>query len=302
MKSKSAPKFIWLMLFTALGPSLCAGAFAGDLQVFEEAVIRDARSNDGDSFRVDLGERECILRLYFVDCPETSANSKTNARRVREQLRYFGVDAKQLVGYGRKAKEFTAQALDAPFIVHTSFASAGGRSEEPRYYAFVTTSDGHDLAARLVEHGFARNHGLGRETPGKVKRDDAKAHLNDLEVAAMMKRKGIWAHADADRIVELRAEQRKEEAELEDLRNATGNSDLVANPVNINHATAEQLQQLKGIGPILAKRIEDARPFETIDDLKKVKGIGPKTLKRLRDQVVLTDNTSKTDGDSSKTQ
>ena len=284
------------LIFNTIAFALCMspGLFlsvetcADELRTFKNAVLKADDANDGDSFRVDLGEQVCILRLYFVDCPETSADSQTDARRVREQMRYFGVDAKQLVESGRKTEAFTAQALAEPFTVHTAFASAGGRSEEPRYYAFVTTSDGRDLAARLVEHGLARSHGLGRETPDKVSRDDAKARLDDLEAAAMMKRAGIWADADADHIVELRAEQRQEEAELDDLRNSTG-SQPATGPVNVNNATEEELQQLKGIGPVLAKRIVDARPFETVDDLTKVKGIGPKTLKRLRDQVVLND-------------
>jgi len=274
--------YILLMLFPG------TGANAEELRTFEKAMLKPDASNDGDSFRVDLGERECILRLYFVDCPETSADSKTDARRVREQLRYFGVGAEDLVNYGRKAKKFIAQALTKPFTVHTAFASAGGRSEEPRYYAFVTTKEGDALGAQLIKHGLARSHGIRRETPGKVKRDDAKARLDDLEAAAMIKRAGIWAHADADRIVELRAEQRQEDAELEDLRSSTGGK-FATGPVNINRATEEELQQLKGIGPVLARRIVEARPFETIDNLTQVEGIGPKTLERLRNQVVLND-------------
>jgi len=33
---------------------------------------------------------------------------------------------------------------------------------------------------------------------------------------------------------------------------------------------------LPGIGPQLAARIIDGRPFETVDDLKRIKGVGPK--------------------------
>jgi|AntAceMinimDraft_9_1070365.scaffolds.fasta_scaffold34312_2 competence protein ComEA len=52
--------------------------------------------------------------------------------------------------------------------------------------------------------------------------------------------------------------------------------------ININTATAEQLTELKGIGPVYAKRIVEYRkthgPFQKPEDIMKVKGIGPKLL------------------------
>ena len=48
--------------------------------------------------------------------------------------------------------------------------------------------------------------------------------------------------------------------------------------ININTASAQQLQTLKGIGPVLAERIVQYRetkgPFKTIEDITKVRGIG----------------------------
>ena len=49
-------------------------------------------------------------------------------------------------------------------------------------------------------------------------------------------------------------------------------------PINVNRATAAQLDSLDGIGPVIAKRIIEYRkvngPFATIEDLQKVSGIG----------------------------
>jgi len=55
--------------------------------------------------------------------------------------------------------------------------------------------------------------------------------------------------------------------------------------VSINAASERELQTLPGIGPALAGRIVDARPFASVDDLERVRGIGPATLARLRDRV-----------------
>lgn len=56
----------------------------------------------------------------------------------------------------------------------------------------------------------------------------------------------------------------------------------VSEKININTATAEQLTELKGIGPVYAKRIVEYRkahgPFQKPEDIMKVKGIGPKLL------------------------
>jgi competence protein ComEA len=65
--------------------------------------------------------------------------------------------------------------------------------------------------------------------------------------------------------------------------------------VNINTATVEQLDSLKGIGPVKAKAIVDYRakngPFKALDDLKKVDGIGDATFDSLKGQIKLTGTT-----------
>jgi competence ComEA-like helix-hairpin-helix protein len=60
--------------------------------------------------------------------------------------------------------------------------------------------------------------------------------------------------------------------------------------INVNEATATQLQQLPGVGPKLSSRIIEARetkPFGTVDDLRRVQGIGAKTLENLRPYVTV---------------
>ena len=60
-------------------------------------------------------------------------------------------------------------------------------------------------------------------------------------------------------------------------------------PININRATALQLDALDGIGPVIAQRIVDYRKangsFVTIDDLQKVSGIGAAKFAQIKAKV-----------------
>lgn len=60
-------------------------------------------------------------------------------------------------------------------------------------------------------------------------------------------------------------------------------------PVDINTATESDLEQLPGVGPVLAQRILDWRTahgsFSSVDQLRQVSGIGDKKFADLRPQV-----------------
>ena len=58
-------------------------------------------------------------------------------------------------------------------------------------------------------------------------------------------------------------------------------------PLDINAVSEAELQRLPGIGPALAKRIVEARPFTSVNDLDRVKGIGTVTLEKLRPFVTV---------------
>ncbi len=59
--------------------------------------------------------------------------------------------------------------------------------------------------------------------------------------------------------------------------------------VNLNTATQQQLEEVKGIGPSKAKAIVEYRnkngQFKSVDDLDKVKGFGKKSIDKLRSDV-----------------
>lgn len=73
---------------------------------------------------------------------------------------------------------------------------------------------------------------------------------------------------------------------------------MAGDKVNINTATTEQLQTIKGIGPKTAAAIVDYRKkhgkFSSVSDLKSVRGIGEKSLLKIKSELTAGKNVAKT--------
>ncbi len=63
-------------------------------------------------------------------------------------------------------------------------------------------------------------------------------------------------------------------------------------PLDLNRASAQELDALPGIGPVLAARIVQHRErngaFRRIEDLAAVRGIGPRAMERLRGSLTVS--------------
>jgi len=64
-------------------------------------------------------------------------------------------------------------------------------------------------------------------------------------------------------------------------------------PLDLNHASVEEIARLPGVGPSLARRIIEERErrgrFDSPDGLRSVLGLGPRKQARLRDLVTVGD-------------
>lgn len=155
----------------------------------DQVSLKADEANDGDSFHVRRNRSEYLLRLYFVDAPETDSRFPD---RLQEQAEYFGVSMTQLLKGGKEASEFTQKLLKkGPFDVYTKYRDARGASEQPRIFAMVKVGD-RWLCELLAENGYARIHGLGDALPDGDEERQHWSRLRTLENKAKREKRGLW--------------------------------------------------------------------------------------------------------------
>ena len=172
---------------------------AGGYEVFRGCTLVATRNNDGDSFLVKFPDgRRSIVRLYFVDAPESAFKSyrggDTNHARIADQAADLGgITSRQAVEIGKQAKQFTLGLLAAaPFDIFTRWDSP---FRDRRYHAFVQVKVGgkprwlHEL---LVEKGLARIHTKGAALPDGTSYQKQKTRLKGLENTAKKNETGAW--------------------------------------------------------------------------------------------------------------
>ena len=91
---------------------------------------------------------------------------------------------------------------------------------------------------------------------------------------------------DWDKLANIRKEARDETAELETAKGVR--KAVEGEPVDINHASRDELMTLPGIGEKTAIGIIEARPYQSLDDLKRASGIGPSTFEKIKAYVSVT--------------
>ncbi|HEY5895253.1 MAG TPA: helix-hairpin-helix domain-containing protein [Chthoniobacterales bacterium] len=241
--------------------ALAALLLAISVRADEWTTLRNCQLNteaygDGDSFHIRSGSNEHIVRLYFVDCPETNG---AFPGRIAQQAAHWGLTPPETIQLGQKATTFSRKALARPFTVVTRFEDARGNSGEPRYFGFVIPeASTKDLAELLTVNGLARVYGASARRPGGRDVPEQWQQLHRLENEAKAHCVGGWS-----------ASVREQKPPC----------------INLNVATQEELESLPGIGKVLAARIIQSRPYSQVQDLERVKGIKKSTLSTIADLV-----------------
>ncbi|HQK45145.1 MAG TPA: thermonuclease family protein, partial [Kiritimatiellia bacterium] len=169
--------------------ALPAHAAAGKWEKLEDCVLADGYM-DGDSFHIRHKNRDLIIRLYYVDCPETN---KEFEDRNKDQAGYFNISDTQVVPLGNLGKKFTRKTLAGQkFVVWTRWEDAMGSSQQKRFFGLVQVGKD-DLGELLVANGLARVYGASTVLPNGNSVDSQFERLRHLERRAKAKRLGGWA-------------------------------------------------------------------------------------------------------------
>jgi len=144
-------------------------------------------------------------------------------------------------------------------------------------------------AKKILEPGHragALVHVAGAVRHPGVYRVGADARVRD----AVRRAGGARNGADLD-AVNLAARLRDGQQVVVPARNPTGSAAGAAGkaPVSLGSASAEELDTLEGIGPVMARKIVEWRTGNggvgSVEELDQVPGIGPKTVESLRRQL-----------------
>jgi len=164
-------------------------------------------------------------------------------------------------------------------------------SSQPRGQAIMllSTPTLHSLVVHVA--GEAVQPGVYHLSPGSRVQDAINAAGGTLESAEQdVLNLAAYLH-DGDRIFIPAQSELLPTMELRSRSNPSSSAFITKNLVNINIATQQELENLPGIGPVLAKEIITYReangPFVTTNDIQKVSGIGAITYEGIKDLITV---------------
>ena len=218
-----------------------------------EIVADDDLANEhvNYSWTSSAMERVIVARVIDGDTIDVLLNGET------ERIRFIGIDTPERGEPGfSEATDFVRDAIENSN--NTVFLLAEGRNEDRwgRLRRIIFLEDGTNLNCQLVEYGFATRLVISGDRP-----------------------------INCENIIEL--------PQVSESNNGAQevSNDAVTNLININTASAIELQSLRGIGPALAKRIIEFREndglFTQVDDLLAVRGIGIATVDAIRSEIAV---------------
>lgn len=199
----------------------------------------------------------------------------------REILGLVGVAVVALAGVGL----WYARSLPRPVVVRVGPEEGGGGSSVPG-----ATPAPSESGPPLIVHvaGWVRRPGVYELLQGDRVIDAIEAaggprrgaYLDGLNLAAPL--------ADGQQVL---VPKRGASAGSAPSPGGVPGAGSAGSLVNVNTASADELETLPGIGEVLAQAIIDHRtehgPFATVDDLVDVSGIGDATLEDIRDLVTV---------------
>jgi competence ComEA-like helix-hairpin-helix protein len=224
----------------------------------QEVTLKEAPANlvleaeTADSEQVQVAEQE-VAEQEVAD--ETVAE-KVAAKEAQQAIAKAAAAAKEAAAKEAAAKEAAAKEAAAKEAAAKEAAAKEAAAKE--------------AAAKEA----AAKEAAAKEAAAK---DAAAKEAAAKEAAA----KEAAAKEAAAKLAAARATSAAAEAKKK-LKNKNQNG-----PVNVNNASLEELNGVKGLPTKVAESMIEARPFSKLEDIMKVKGMGPKMFNRVRDLLTM---------------
>ena len=111
----------------------------------------------------------------------------------------------------------------------------------------------------------------------RVKSDEKSSKADEKASASSAKSSSKPSASDTSAKAEKSEKSSKSESKAEKA--------AASGPVDVNSASAEELEALPGVGKATAKKIIDGRPYASVDDLSRA-GVSKSTIEKIRGSVV----------------
>ena len=292
--------------------------------VLPDCRLVRSESLDADSFHVKTGGKDYIFRLYFVDAPETDMSFADRVKEQADYFNLKPEQAITLGEYAKRfTKEKLAQPFTVRTCMQDAMGrskmdryyafvetSEGDLAEllVTNGLARVYGAEAQPAGLRSPERQWNKLRRLEAEAKqGKVGGWGATSGRMAARSAKVRPKTGpdsFDAFFHPEKVVAAESQNTALTASpspasspfaatMPAFRPLTGSASApFSTPpagastvkLDVNAASSAELLAIPGIGPVLAQRIIDGRPYESADDLTKVKGIGPKKYEQIRAQ------------------
>ena len=190
------------------------------------------------------------------------------------------------------ANRLQAQTQTPPQTTTTKAKSTAKAKDKAAAKTLIdlNTATAEEMVDTLPGIGEARAKAIVENRPYLSINDLSKAKIPAAEIERIRPLVTVSTAAEAPKAktkgrTKAETPAEKETAKAKEKTAAKAAAAAPSGKVDLNTASAAELETLPGIGPALAREIRAARPIRSIDDLDKIKGMGPAKLDGLRDYV-----------------
>ncbi|MBC1897118.1 MBL fold metallo-hydrolase [Listeria booriae] len=241
-----------------------------------ERVIDAALASDAKYKEPRRGEKATFgpFGIQVLSPDKLSDNANNDSIAIR--LTYKDIAA-IFTGDAEKGRE--REMVDSGLKLDAQILDLGHHGSSTSNQPYFLDAVKPEVAVYSAEKGNSYGH-PHREVIQWLKDRDIKTYGTDVEGTVTIETDGKQIHVATEKSGTPAPGNDNGKQKTEE----PGESIPMPDKININTATAEQLQYLPSVGPVLADKIIAERPYRTIDDLKKINGIGQGIVRQIKEQ------------------